>query len=157
MIVAKPTYTTERIGPMIVARPTWHPRSGRYNTLWWHEWHEVPWSALLRVQSGYVQSFEYQPGEYHAAVYSHGVRTDVGTFATLEDAQAACDALCAERLGTTLAEAAANWKAWTKKKYEAVKAVEQETRERRTLRAVADRWSDVSEFVASDRDAGEEE
>lgn len=114
---------------MIVAKPTWTRRPKRYHTLWCHEWHEVPWSAAMRVQSGYVRSTEYRADEYVAAVYSHGERTDLGTLPTLEAAQAACDALCAERLGAGPDEAIRNWRTWTKDRRAAAKR-EREARQR---------------------------
>lgn len=114
---------------MIITKATWTRRPKQYRTIWWHEWHGVPFEQDPRVQSGHVESSEYQPNHYRAAVYSYAVRTDVGEFDDLGTAQAACDALCAERLGTTLAEAAANWKTWTKQRRAAAKAA-REARQR---------------------------
>lgn len=119
---------------MIVTKPTWTRRIKQHHVVWWHEWHDVPWTEHAHVQTGNVICQDYVPNEYRAVVYTFGVRTEIGTFDSLTAAQEACDVLCAERLGCSLAEATANWRTWTKGQRATAKATrELRQRESATL------------------------
>lgn len=107
---------------MIVCKPTWICRQKRHYLVWWHEWKDVPFDEGRQANlTGRVHSVISPRGPYIAVVGSWDGWIDLGEFATLEEAQVACDTCCVQKLGATLEEASENWKAWAEKKHAAWK------------------------------------